>query len=72
MSHSCHLDRALNDGFSVECFFVFFQLTQKSDLKVAQITKMISFELMHPYNTLTVPQILKLSCILEKITITNI
>ena len=39
MSSSCHLDRALNDQFSVECLFWFFQPTQKSDLKVLQITK---------------------------------
>ena len=30
MSGSCHLDRALNDEFSVEYLFWFFQPTQKS------------------------------------------
>ena len=39
MSGSCHLDRALNDEFSVECLFWFFQAARKSDLKVVQITK---------------------------------
>ena len=39
MSGSCHLDRALNDKFSVECLFWFFQPIWKSDLKVVQITK---------------------------------
>ena len=39
MSGSYHLDRALNDEFSVECLFWFFQPTQKSDLKVVQITE---------------------------------
>ena len=38
-SGSRHLDRAYNDKFSVECMFWFFQPTQKSDQKVAQITK---------------------------------
>ena len=39
MSGSCHLDRASNDEFSVECLFWFFQSTWISDLKVVQITK---------------------------------
>ena len=39
MCGSCHFNRALNDKFSVECFFWFFQLTWKSDLEVVQITK---------------------------------
>ena len=39
MSGSYRLGRALNDEFSVECLFWFFQPTQKSDLKVVQITK---------------------------------
>ena len=39
LSSSCHLDRALNDEFSVECLFWFFQPTWKADLKVVQITK---------------------------------
>ena len=38
MSGSCHLDRASNYEFSVARLLWFFQLTQKSDLKV-QITK---------------------------------
>ena len=67
MSGSCHFNRASNDKFSVEYLFKFFQSTKKSNLKVVQITKMISFELMHPYN-LNVPQIVKL----DLITITNI
>ena len=62
MSGSCHMDRASNDKFFLECLFWFFQPTWKADLKVVQITKMISFELMHPYNTLNVPQIVKLGC----------
>ena len=62
MSSSCHLDRVSNDEFtqfSVEFLFRFFQPTQKSDLKVVQITKIISFEIMNTYNTLNVPQIKK-------------
>ena len=39
MSSLCLLDRALNDKFSVECLFWFFQPTWKSELKVVQITK---------------------------------
>ena len=39
MFGSCHLDRASNDKFSVECLSWFFQPTRKSDLKVVQITK---------------------------------
>ena len=39
MSGSCHLDRASNDKFSVECLFWLFQRTWKADLKVVQITK---------------------------------
>ena len=42
-----------------KCLLLFFQPTLKSDLKVVQ---------MHPYNTLNVPQIVKL----EKITITSV
>ena len=60
MSGSCHFKRVWNDEFSVECLFWFFQRTWKSNLKVFQITKMISFELIHPYNTLNAPQIVKL------------
>ena len=39
LSGSCHLDRALNNEFSVECTLWFFQPTWKSDLKLVQITK---------------------------------
>ena len=39
MSGSCHLDRVLNDEFSVEYLFLFFQPTWKSDLKVLQTPK---------------------------------
>ena len=53
MSGSCHLDRASNEKFGVECLFGFFQLTQKLDLKVVQITKNGLF-------LVNVPQILKL------------
>ena len=48
MSGSCHLDRALNDEFSVECLFWFFQAASKSDLKVVQITKSDLFWLNAP------------------------
>ena len=40
--------------------FDFFQPTWKSDLKVVQSTKNDLFWVRHPYNTLNVPQIVKL------------
>ena len=62
MSGSCHLERALNDEFSVEWLFWFFQLAWKSDLKVVQSTKTDLFWVKAPlYNTLNVPQIVKLN-----------
>ena len=39
ISGSCYLDRVSIVEFSVECLFLFFQPTQKSDLKIVQITK---------------------------------
>ena len=56
-----NLDRASNDKCSVECLFWFFQPTWKADLKVVQITKIMSW-LMHPYDTLNVPHIVKFDC----------
>ena len=52
MAGSCHLDRALNDKFSVECLFGFFQLTQKSDLNVVEITKNDLFSADAPISVL--------------------
>ena len=71
MSGSCHLDRASNDKFSVECLFQFFQPTWESDLKVVQITKNYFFWVDSPLylecapNCKSWPQ-------LKKVTITNI
>ena len=55
MSGSCHLDRALNDELVSICSF---------DMKIRsesiQFTKNYLFWLTHPYNTLNMPQIVKL------------
>ena len=49
------LDRASNDEFSVEFLFWFFSQYKNQIWKKYKSLKIISFELMHPYNTLNVP-----------------
>jgi hypothetical protein len=52
----------MSDEFSIEGLFLFFQPTKKnrSESSTYKSLKMISFELMHLFNTLNVPQIVKL------------
>ena len=52
--------------------FDLFSRHEKQIWKLYKLLKMISFELMHPYNTLNVPQIVKTWLQLKDITITNI
>ena len=46
MSGSCHLDRALNDKFSVECLFWFFQPTWKADSEIILKTRYLIKEII--------------------------
>ena len=72
MSGSCHLDRALNDKFSVECLFWFFQPTWNSNLKVVQITTKDLFWVNAPLQYLEYTPNCKTLSQLKKITITKI
>ena len=72
ISGSCHLDSALNDEFSVECLFWFFQPTRKSDLKAVQITKNYIFCVNAPLSYLECAPNCKTWLQLKKITATNI